>query len=80
MCRAYHGHSVAMIDISPYKFRKLNHKQEYVHVCPCPDTYRGLHSGEDNAEMAKRYAEEFRSTVGDARSKGKKVVVASNGN
>ena len=78
MFRAYHGHSVAMIDISPYKFKKLNSKQEYVHVCPCPDTYRGKHRGEDNVEMTKRYTEEFRNTIDEAKSKGKKAKLFIN--
>ena len=62
-----------MIDISPYKFKRLNHTPEYVHVCPCPDTYRGLHIGEDNALMAERYTEEVKKTIAEATSKGRKV-------
>jgi ethanolamine-phosphate phospho-lyase len=42
--RAYHGHTCAVIDISPYKYHKLadGHKP-HIHEVPCPDTYRGQH-------------------------------------
>lgn len=29
---AYHGHLTSLIDISPYKFRKLEGQKEWVHV------------------------------------------------
>lgn len=29
---AYHGHLMSLIDISPYKFRKLAGQKEWVHV------------------------------------------------
>lgn len=30
---AYHGHLMSLIDISPYKFKKMGHaKKDYVHV------------------------------------------------
>lgn len=29
---AYHGHLTSLIDISPYKFRKLTGQKEWVHV------------------------------------------------
>lgn len=72
--RAYHGHSVAMIDISPYKFKRLNHTADFVHVCPCPDTYRGLHSGKDNALMGERYTEEVKKIITEATNKGRKIA------
>ena len=62
-----------MIDISPYKFKRLNHTADFVHVCPCPDTYRGLHSGKDNALMGERYTEEVKKIITEATNKGRKV-------
>ena len=40
---AYHGHTAALIDISPYKFNGPGGKgkPETVHVMDLPDTYRG---------------------------------------
>ena len=58
--RAYHGHSLATLEISPYKFEttgelKLEQNGPYLtpgpHIwkVPCPDTYRGLHRDPDTA-------------------------------
>jgi len=40
---AYHGHTTACIDLSPYKFAGPGGAgvPNYVHVLPCPDVYRG---------------------------------------
>ncbi|EIE23028.1 PLP-dependent transferase [Coccomyxa subellipsoidea C-169] len=42
---AYHGHTKAVIDLSPYKYEGPGGegRQPYVHVLPCPDPYRGQH-------------------------------------
>ena len=42
---AYHGHTNLCIDLSPYKFNGPggSGRPAYVHVLPCPDTYRGWH-------------------------------------
>lgn len=39
---AYHGHTKAVIDLSPYKYEGPGGegKKPYVHVLPCPDPYR----------------------------------------
>ena len=39
---AYHGHVSSVIDLSPYKFLGPGGagRPPYVHVLPCPDTYR----------------------------------------
>lgn len=39
---AYHGHTTACIDLSPYKFSGPGGTgtPDYVHVLPCPDVYR----------------------------------------
>ncbi|EFJ46733.1 hypothetical protein VOLCADRAFT_92827 [Volvox carteri f. nagariensis] len=40
---AYHGHTSALIQLSPYKFWGTGGggRQPHVHVVPCPDPYRG---------------------------------------
>jgi len=42
---AYHGHTLATLDVSPYKHRQGNEMScpEYVSRVPCPDVYRGRH-------------------------------------
>jgi 4-aminobutyrate aminotransferase-like enzyme len=39
---AYHGHTKAIIDLSPYKYEGPGGegRKPYVHVLPCPDPYR----------------------------------------
>ena len=61
--RAYHGHTVATVGLSPYKWGKNNEfKPDNVSKVSCPDTYRG----------GNRTAESFASEVGDI-CKWKKV-------
>ena len=70
---AYHGHTLAVLDVSPYKF---DHSKEFdliahqkgnasmytpgkhIWKVPCPDTYRGLHRGEDAGEQYADYVKE----------------------
>ena len=42
MAGAYHGHTKAIIDLSPYKYDGPGGEgqQPHVHVLPCPDPYR----------------------------------------
>lgn len=55
---AYHGHTHALIGLSPYKFHHSSFagcgKPEWVIECPAPDVFRGPHTG---ADAGKRYAE-----------------------
>ncbi|XP_077466383.1 5-phosphohydroxy-L-lysine phospho-lyase isoform X2 [Stigmatopora argus] len=64
---AYHGHLMSLIDISPYKFRKLTGQKEWVHVAPLPDTYRGEYK-EDDA-----YADAVKDLIEEAHAKGRKI-------
>ena len=54
---AYHGHTTAVIDISPYKYEHVGGEgqKEWVHKVPCPDTYRGVY-GEDEPNVGEKYA------------------------
>ena len=56
---AYHGHTRALIDVSPYKFdgRGGRGAPTTTHVGPIPDTYRGRYRFGDDAP-GSRYADE----------------------
>lgn len=60
---AYHGHTTALIDISPYKFARKGGagRKPFVHVAPLPDAYRGKHRG---ADAGKAYASEVDRLIG----------------
>ncbi|MEM6639184.1 MAG: aminotransferase class III-fold pyridoxal phosphate-dependent enzyme [Pseudomonadota bacterium] len=55
---AYHGHSSALIDLSPYKHAGPGGAgaPDWVHVAPLPDVYRG-EIREDTPDPGGRYAE-----------------------
>lgn len=78
--RAYHGHTTALIDISPYKFRKLGEKgkKDYVHVSPTPDPYRGIFQGEATPELGEKYALEVKKLIDQAHRDGRKVPTVWN--
>ncbi|CAG01207.1 unnamed protein product, partial [Tetraodon nigroviridis] len=69
---AYHGHLKSLIDISPYKFRKLTGQKEWVHVAPLPDTYRGLYR-EDHPDPGQAYADTVRDLIEEVHEKGRKI-------
>ena len=57
---AYHGHTAAMVDISPYKFMGKGGKgypEPWVHVVPLADGYRGKYKGQGK-ETGKAYGDE----------------------
>lgn len=57
---AYHGHTQAMVDISPYKFMGkggCGKPEPWVHVVPVADGYRGAHKGQ-GADSGKAYGDE----------------------
>jgi 4-aminobutyrate aminotransferase-like enzyme len=63
---AYHGHTAATIQLSPYKFRHKKYLKagwpvpQHTHIVPCPNTFRGWYRVEDNlfddGDIATRYA------------------------
>uniref|UniRef100_A0AAQ5YI01 5-phosphohydroxy-L-lysine phospho-lyase n=1 Tax=Amphiprion ocellaris TaxID=80972 RepID=A0AAQ5YI01_AMPOC len=69
---AYHGHLMSLIDISPYKFRKLAGQKEWVHVAPLPDTYRGIYQ-EGHPNPGQAYADTVKDLIEEVHSKGRKV-------
>uniref|UniRef100_A0A673B8F5 5-phosphohydroxy-L-lysine phospho-lyase-like n=1 Tax=Sphaeramia orbicularis TaxID=375764 RepID=A0A673B8F5_9TELE len=69
---AYHGHLMSLIDISPYKFRKLAGQKEWVHVAPLPDIYRGIYK-ENNPDPGKAYADTVKDLIEEVHRKGRKI-------
>lgn len=75
---AYHGHLTSIHDISPYKFILPGGggKQEWVHVAPCPDVYRGMFKDVDHPgkDLGKMYADEVRDICKKARDEGRTIA------
>ncbi len=63
---AYHGHTTALIEISPYKHDGPGGTgaPDYVHPVPMPDVFRGPYRGPD---AGARYAEHVERTVAHAQ-------------
>jgi ethanolamine-phosphate phospho-lyase len=63
---AYHGHSQAIFDISPYKWRQATNSKQYcpstTHVVSSPDSYRGPHRGY-TAKTGAAYAKEIQKVI-----------------
>jgi len=72
---AYHGHTNALIDISPYKFDGFGGrgKKPWVHVAPLPDDYRGLYRREDQ-EAGGKYARHVDEILRRAHGEGRGVA------
>ncbi|XP_075216556.1 ethanolamine-phosphate phospho-lyase isoform X2 [Lycorma delicatula] len=74
---AYHGHLCSLISISPYKFKsgKGISKPDWVHVAPCPDTYRGMYKENNNpgSDLGKKYAEEVKTIIKRAHDKDRNI-------
>lgn len=68
---AYHGNTTTLIEISPYKFNGPGGqgRQEWVHVLPLPDLYRGPHKRGDR-EAGLRYADAAAETIARMLAKG----------
>ena len=69
---AYHGHTSACIDMSPYKFDGPggSGKPEWVHVVPTPDVYRGEIRDDD---AGAGYALEVGRVIGEACRAGRSI-------
>jgi 4-aminobutyrate aminotransferase-like enzyme len=68
--RAYHGHTSAVIDISPYKYEHAGGgdgggRKPWVHQVPCPDTFRGA-IGAAEPDAGPRYAAAVAAACRDA--------------
>jgi 4-aminobutyrate aminotransferase-like enzyme/Ser/Thr protein kinase RdoA (MazF antagonist) len=69
---AYHGHTNALIDISPYKFDGPGGggRKPWVHVAPIADDYRGPYRRGD-ADAGKKYARHVAEILGRLRAEGR---------
>ena len=71
---AYHGTSIADIEISPYKYASKggNGRLDYIHEVPMPDTYRGPFGAED-PYAGKKYAASVKQAIDKIHKQGKKL-------
>ncbi len=69
---AYHGHTKATIDLSPYKFDGKGGQgtANYVRVAPIPNTYSGQYTKE-MPKVGEKYAHEVQLIIDDLQKKGK---------
>ena len=60
----YHGHTSALIDISPYKFNRKGGggKPEHVEIAMLPDPYRGPAKG-SSADVGRVYADDVAARI-----------------
>jgi 4-aminobutyrate aminotransferase-like enzyme/Ser/Thr protein kinase RdoA (MazF antagonist) len=72
---AYHGHTQALIDVSPYKHDGPggSGRPPHVQTVPMPDPYRGPHRGY-GADAGRAYAENVRHAVEAVREQGRGVA------
>jgi len=84
MAGAYHGHTTALIDLSPYKHAGPGGEgtPDWVHVSPVPDTYRGefrAHPSDPfdpsgNSAPGARYAARVAEVIAAARARGRRIA------
>ena len=74
MDNAYHGHTNALIDLSPYKFNSKggSGKKDYVHVLDMPDPLRGKWRYQ-NSNWIQKYIDEAKTVI---RNKIKETNIA----
>lgn len=72
---AYHGNTVACVDMSPYKYEGKGGfpQRDYVHKVPAPDTFRGPIT-RDDPSAGKKYAEDVRLALESAAKNGRGVA------
>jgi 4-aminobutyrate aminotransferase-like enzyme/Ser/Thr protein kinase RdoA (MazF antagonist) len=72
---AYHGHTNALIDISPYKFAGPGGggRKPWVHVAPIADDYRGPYR-RDDADAGEKYARSVAEIIDDMRKERRDVA------
>ncbi|MBL1241826.1 MAG: aminotransferase class III-fold pyridoxal phosphate-dependent enzyme [OCS116 cluster bacterium] len=76
VCEAgYHGNTLTAIELSEYKFNGKGGKgaQDWVHVVPIPDGYRGEFKNDDPDAGAK-YAKYTRAIIDELAAKGEKLA------
>jgi ethanolamine-phosphate phospho-lyase len=76
---AYHGHTTAVIDLSPYKFNCHGGegKKPWIHVAPAPDIYRGKFTDQNcrpDQDLGELYANEVKTLIDAAHSNGRHIA------
>lgn len=68
---AYHGHTQALIDISPYKYKRKGGRgrPEFTHELPVPDVYRAPIAGTPD-EIGRHYANGAHRIISDLTASG----------
>ncbi len=74
MDTAYHGHTTALIDISPYKFNGKGGegRKDWVHIAPVPDDYRGPYKRHD-PDCGRKYAAHVADIIAGLRARGQGI-------
>ncbi|KAL4240510.1 hypothetical protein ACF0H5_001301 [Mactra antiquata] len=71
---AYHGNTENLIKISPSRLKKHNlPKEDWVHIVPVPDTYRGKYR-EDSVSPGHLYAQEVKIAIHKAIDNGRSIA------
>lgn len=74
---AYHGHTMATLDCSPYKHHQgteITECPDYVKRVPYPDIYRGVHSNcKDETEATEKYSTYVEDACREITSNGDSV-------
>ncbi|XP_076458093.1 ethanolamine-phosphate phospho-lyase-like isoform X2 [Babylonia areolata] len=79
MDRAYHGSVISLINVSPFKLDAMkdnvHKKPDYVHVVPCPDTYRGQYRDCDypGEDLGAKYASDVDAIISGIQKNDKGV-------
>ncbi|KAK6165180.1 hypothetical protein SNE40_023622 [Patella caerulea] len=72
---AYHGNLGNLIEISPLKFKKLNmQKKDWVHIAPCPDTYRGKYREGEVPNPSLSYSNEVKQIIEEVQDQGRGIA------
>ena len=68
----YHGHSISLIEVSPYKHNGPGGQgpPEYVHTVPIPDPFRGIYRGPSSGP---EYASEVKKILGQLNAEHKNI-------
>jgi len=74
--RAYHGHTEAILGISPYKFSGKGGSGRPVttQVVPCPDLYRDRRHGESLQSFTRRFTNHVENACRKVEEEGRKVA------
>ena len=69
---AYHGHTQALIDVSPYKYKRKGGggRPAFTHELPVPEVYRAPVDGTPEA-IGRHYADEARGIIGEISASGR---------